>query len=144
MKERSRLTVLLVEDHEDSRNAIKNWFEWKGWHVLVAGDKKSGLSLGRKNSVDLLLCDLQLPDGNGWDLMEQLRSEKPVRGILTSGHCSPTDIARSKAVGFLEHLIKPYPVEELDVWLDRVERDVAKGIAVAPPENQAKKKDQKK
>ena len=126
MKRTSPFTVLLVEDHEDSRDAIKRWFEWKGWHVLTASDKKSGIALGWKNSIDLLLCDLQLPDGNGWELMEQLSAVKTVRGIMTSGHCAPTDVARSKAAGFIEHLVKPYPVEELDALLERIQRQIEK------------------
>lgn len=118
------LTVLLVEDHEDSREAIKGWLVWKGWNVLVAEDRQTALALGRENSLDLMICDLQLPDGDGWQLMEELSAEKPVRAILTSGHCAPSDIARSKAVGFLEHLIKPYPVEELDRLLAQVQRQI--------------------
>jgi CheY-like chemotaxis protein len=122
MKAETPFTVLLVEDHEDSRVTIKKWLEWKGWRVLEASNRKSGLALGRKHAIDLLLCDLQLPDGTGWQLMEQLNAAKPVRGILTSGHCASADIARSKAAGFLEHLIKPYPVDELDALLERVQR----------------------
>jgi CheY-like chemotaxis protein len=126
MKTTLPLTILLVEDHEDSREAIKSWLEWKGWRVLTAHDQKSGLALGQKHPVDLLICDLQLPDGNGWELMEKLKEGKPVCGIMTSGHCSGADIARSKAVGYLEHLVKPYPVEELDTLLTRLQRDLGK------------------
>jgi DNA-binding response OmpR family regulator len=115
------LAILLVEDHDDSREAIKSWLEWKGYQVFTANDQESGLSLARVHQIDLLICDLQLPDGNGWELMRKLREDKPVCGIITSGHCSSADIARSKAVGYLEHLVKPYPVEELDAWLVRVQ-----------------------
>ena len=126
MKTTSPLTILLVEDHEDTRRAIKRWLEWKGWQVLTAGDQTSALAVGLKQDFDLLLCDLQLPDGNGWELMEKLKAAKPVRGIITSGHCSPSDIAHSKAVGYLEHLVKPYPVEELDALLERVQKQAAR------------------
>ena len=126
MKGASSLNVLLVEDHEDSREAIKNWLEWKGWRVFTAGDQKSGLALGQKHSIDLLICDLQLPDGDGWELMAKLKEEKPVCGIITSGHCSGADIARSKQVGYLEHLVKPYPVEELEALLARIRKRLEK------------------
>ena len=122
MKAAPLLSVLLVEDHEDSREAIKNWLEWKGWRVFTACDQKSGLALGQKHSIDLLICDLQLPDGDGWELMSKLKEAKPVFGIITSGHCSGADIARSKQVGYVEHLVKPYPVEELEALLDRLKK----------------------
>jgi len=121
-----QLTVLLIEDHDDSREAIKGWLEWKGYRVFTANDKQSGLALALTQSIDLLICDLQLPDGNGWELMEKVKAAKPVCGIITSGHCSAADIARSKAVGYLEHLVKPYPVEELDAWLTRVRKQLKK------------------
>ena len=126
MKAAPLLSVLLVEDHEDSREAIKNWLEWKGWRVFTACDQKSGLALGQKHPIDLLICDLQLPDGDGWELMTKLKAEKPVCGIITSGHCSGADIARSKEVGYVEHLVKPYPVEELETLLDRVKKRLEK------------------
>jgi CheY-like chemotaxis protein len=118
------LTILLIEDHDDSREAIKLWLEWKGYKVYTAADQQSGLTLAHEHQIDLLICDLQLPDGNGWELMEKLKTVKPVCGLITSGHCSGADIARSKAVGYLEHLVKPYPVEELEAWLMRVQKQL--------------------
>jgi CheY-like chemotaxis protein len=117
-------TILLVEDHEDSREAIKSWLEWKGWKVLAAADQKSALALGRQHTADLLICDLQLPDGNGWELLQKLKKARPACAIMTSGHCSGADIARSKAEGYMEHLVKPYPVEELEALLAKVERQL--------------------
>lgn len=132
MKSEPPFTILLVEDHDDSREAIKNWLEWKGWHVFAVPDQESALAIGQKNAVDLLICDLQLPDGNGWELMKRLKTIKPIVGIMTSGHCAPADIARSKAAGFIKHLIKPYPVEELETLLDRAQRQFAKSPAGLP------------
>ncbi len=136
----SSLRILLIEDHEDSREAIKNWLEWKGHKVLTAGDRKSGLALARTNAIDFLMCDLQLPDGNGWELMEELKTEKTIRGIITSGHCSGADVARSKAVGYLDHLVKPYPVEELDAWLVRIRELQQAGDGNAPPSTPREKR----
>jgi CheY-like chemotaxis protein len=86
MKSVPQFTLLLVEDHDDSREAIKYWLEKKGWHVVAAGDQKTALALARKHAIDLLVCDLQLPDGDGWELMKQLQTIRPVLGIITSGH----------------------------------------------------------
>ena len=138
MKGDSSFSVLLVEDHEDTREAVKSWLEWKGWRVFAASDQKSGLALGRKHAIDLLICDLQLPDGDGWELMEKLKATKPVCGIITSGHCSGSDIAKSKAVGYLEHLVKPYPVEELEVLLARLQRQFEKKTTKTRASNGAK------
>ena len=55
-----------------------------------------------------------LPDGNGWDLLRELRSHGDVRAIAISGYNSAEDLARSKAAGFLMHLAKPVAMAELD------------------------------
>ena len=113
----SPLRILLVDDHDDTRYAIKDWFELDGHEVLDAADKRTALALGRKHNFDVLVCDLQLSDGDGWELMMELRSEKPVIGIAMSGHCAPADLARSKAVGFLTHIVKPAPTSEMEAAL---------------------------
>lgn len=137
MKQTS-MSILLIEDHEDSREAIRRWLEWKGYKVSTAADQQSGLALAFEKDFDLMICDLQLPDGNGWELMEKLSAVKPVRALITSGHCSGADIARSKALGFLEHLVKPYPVEELEALLARIRDQGTKAEIPIPAQPLAK------
>ena len=143
MKPAPQFTVLVVEDHADSRESLKTWLEWKGWRVLTATDQASGLALAQKCPIDLLICDLTLPDGNGWELMEKLKKTKSVRALISSGHCASTDVARSKAVGYLDHLIKPYPVEELDAWLGRIQKALEKHTPASDPDAKPGHKDGK-
>ena len=120
------MTILLVDDHDDTRYALKEWFELGGHKVLDAPDKKTGLSLGRKHAFDVLICDLQLSDGDGWELMTALRAEKPIVGIAMSGHCAAADMARSKAAGFLTHLVKPTPSDEMEAALAAAHRELGR------------------
>jgi CheY-like chemotaxis protein len=71
---------------------------------------------------DLLLSDLRLPDGNGWDLLRRLEEAgwRPEHAIAISGWGSETDLAKSKSAGFQAHLIKPLAPEALKMVLDRV------------------------
>lgn len=132
MNAQTSLNILLVEDHADSRNAMKRWLEFKGHVVLVAGDKKTACALAAEQPVDLLICDLQLPDGDGCELMKQLSAQKPILGIVSSGHGAQADIAKSKAVGFFDHLVKPYTVEELDAAIARVLQEINRRDGVRP------------
>jgi CheY-like chemotaxis protein len=120
------MTILLVEDHDDTRHALKDWFERDDHKVLDAPDKETGLALGRKHKFDVLICDLQLTDGDGCELMQALRAEKPVVGIAMSGHCAPADFARSKAAGFLSHLVKPVPPDEMDAALAAARKELTR------------------
>jgi CheY-like chemotaxis protein len=79
----------------------------------------SALSLASAVEFDLLLSDLALPDGNGWDLMKQLSAERYVRAIAFSAHNSPADLQRSAEAGFIEHLPKPLSPEKLCAAIER-------------------------
>jgi len=116
------LTILLVEDHPDTLEAMGNWLRSKGYQVVTATDMKSALKVGREQGFDLLLSDLQLPDGDGWTLLEKLRGEREILAVAISGHGAPADLERSEQAGFLAHVLKPCSPTELAAVLAGVER----------------------
>ena len=63
--------------------------------------------------LGLIVSDLGLPDGDGKDLMRELRDRDGLSGIAISGYGMEEDIERSRAAGFSEHLTKPVQFEEL-------------------------------
>jgi len=105
--------VFVVEDHPGVAQALKNFLGGAGFGVEVAMDVASALELAGKISFDVLLCDLNLPDGTGWDLLAELRKRGPVRGIAFSAFDEPGHIARSEAAGFLEYFVKGSPPQDL-------------------------------
>jgi CheY-like chemotaxis protein len=113
------MTILLVEDHTDTRQAMRMWLEMSGHSVIEACDVKSGLAAA-EGCFDLLLCDIGLPDGDGCTLLQTLSKRRSITAIAISGYCSPADIARTKAAGFLAHLAKPFNLEEFDRTLAMV------------------------
>lgn len=109
-----KLRILIVEDHVDTAFGLKMYFVNRGHDVQVALDLTSAREAAAEYEFDILLSDLMLPDGTGWDLMRELSAKGPVRGIALSGYNGPEDIARSKAAGFRTHLAKPIAMRELD------------------------------
>jgi DNA-binding response OmpR family regulator len=83
----------------------------KGHQILPAADLSSALKT-LDNPFDLLISDIELPDGSGLDLMRQLRGRVP--GIAISGFGAPDDIQMSLDAGFTLHLTKPVEVRHLD------------------------------
>jgi CheY-like chemotaxis protein len=110
------MTILLVEDHTDTRQAMRTWLEMSGHSVVEAYDVKSGLAAA-EGPFDVLLCDIGLPDGDGCTLLQTLTKERSITAIAISGYCSPADVARTKAAGFQAHLAKPFNLEEFDAAL---------------------------
>jgi CheY-like chemotaxis protein len=108
------MRILIVEDDEETLNAVSRLLSLKGYQVSGAKDMKSALELAHSHDFDLLLSDISLPDGTGWDLLLQLRTSRPIRAVAMSGLSAEQDIERSESVGFAEHLVKPVPMEKLD------------------------------
>ena len=104
----TNLRILLVEDNEDARFCVGALLESEGYVVQTAKDKKTALDLNGKHVFDLLITDLGLPDGSGRNLLKQMRVSSPsLEGIVLSGFGSSQDILKTKAAGFLTHLVKP-------------------------------------
>ena len=127
---RKPLSVIVVEDHADTAEGLRRFLSTVGYHVYIAPDVASAHALAKAVEFDVLLSDLRLPDGTGWDLMEELSAEGPIRAVAMSGLTSEEDVARSLRVGFLDHISKPLIPERLSEALDRA-------LATAPTQSHA-------
>jgi two-component system CheB/CheR fusion protein len=108
------LRLLLVEDHVDTARMMSRILRNDGHTVEWAGDMADGLRLASTHPFDLLLCDLGLPDGTGWELMQALRATgSALPGIVLSGYGQDQDLERSLEAGFKAHLTKPVNLHTL-------------------------------
>jgi signal transduction histidine kinase/CheY-like chemotaxis protein len=108
------LQILLVEDHADTARMMSRVLKNDGHTVQWAADMADGLRLAATHRFDLLLCDLGLPDGTGWDLMRKLRATgSHLPGIVLSGYGQDQDLQRSREAGFETHLTKPVNIQTL-------------------------------
>jgi CheY-like chemotaxis protein len=72
------------------------------------------LQVASRAELDVLVSDIDLPDGSGLELMMKLRNGSSLAGIAISGYGSTEDIERSRAAGFIEHLTKPVDFRTLE------------------------------
>ena len=129
------LHVLVVENHSDTRQGIQAFLKTLGYRASFAEDKAAALALAAREIFDVLLSDISLPDGNGWDLLQDLetRGRRPLHAIAMSGLGNPTDQNRSHDAGFEMHLVKPFRPEELEQALRRVADSPVRVAADAKP-----------
>ena len=111
--------LIVVEDHAETAEGLKRFLSAIGYQVFVATDMASALSLAAAVEFDVLLSDLGLPDGSGWELLKRLSAERRIRAIAFSGYNSPADRQRSAEAGFLEHLAKPLAPDQLCAAINR-------------------------
>ena len=114
------LRILLVEDHRDTRRTLSRLLTHFGYHVLAADNVRSALEIIRSGEIDVLLCDIGLPDGTGYEVVSQARQECEIHAVAITGFGTEEDIRRSKEAGFDFHLVKPVDLHELQTVLDQV------------------------
>jgi HAMP domain-containing protein/signal transduction histidine kinase/ActR/RegA family two-component response regulator len=117
LAEHQAMRILLVEDHEDSNRSLTNLLRRRGYQVQSALNFQSALDLSTKGEFDVLISDLALPDGSGIDLMQTLRSTRPVLGIALTGFGMEDDVRKSREAGFQHHLVKPIDLNKLDLLI---------------------------
>jgi CheY-like chemotaxis protein len=128
-----KIRVFIVEDHPATARGLKMFLEVSGYAVEIAHSVESALRAAKTSKFDILLCDLNLRDGTGWELMERLSARQPVIGIAYSAFQEPEHMARSKAAGFVDHVVKGATPEALVSAIDRAARgrDVRGGRSAA-------------
>jgi CheY-like chemotaxis protein len=114
------LRILLVEDHDGIARACQRLMASRGHFVIRAASVASALATVERESFDLFICDLSLPDGSGLDLLPRLRaccmplrSGTAVPAIAISGSVCEDDVAQCLAVGFAAHVAKPFDADRL-------------------------------
>jgi two-component system KDP operon response regulator KdpE len=107
--------VLVAEDNTLVADAMRLLFEETGHRVTTAGTITDVVRAATDDPVDLLLLDLGLADGDGLDVLDQLRAREalPRVSVALTGRDEPEVIARCKDAGCREVLLKPVPVGEL-------------------------------
>lgn len=109
--------LLLVEDHEDTRRTFARILRARGFEVAESGSISEAINSSQPG--DFLLSDIGLPDGDGRDLMRQLRG-RGIPGIAISGFDSAKDREEYKEAGFAEALVKPVDIEDVISAIGRV------------------------
>ena len=110
----ARARLLLVEDHEPTRNALKRLLTARNFAVSAADTVAAAWALVGQSKFDLLVSDIGLPDGDGYLLMRELQDRHGMRGIALTGFDMEDDIKLSREAGFAIHLIKPVQAGLLD------------------------------
>lgn len=106
-------SILLVEDHEDTRRVMAKLLTAMGCSVSPAGSVAEALDAAAAAPFDLLVSDVGLPDGTGIELMRQLRERYGMRGMALTGYGMDDDIRLCREAGFEAHLTKPITFQAL-------------------------------
>jgi hypothetical protein len=104
--------VLLVDDHEDTIEILCELLTENGFAVETANSVQAAQRVDLEH-VDVIVSDIGLPDGNGFDLMRELRTKTNRPAIALTGFGMESDVKASEDAGFDLHLTKPIDIEQL-------------------------------
>ncbi|MGH7267031.1 MAG: response regulator [Candidatus Rokuibacteriota bacterium] len=118
----SGMTILVVEDHADSREALAEILRYFGARTLLARDGADALAALASVVPDVVLCDLSMPVMDGFGFLERVRQDPrlahlPV--IATTALGSRADRSRTRRAGFAGHAVKPIEADALVARLAR-------------------------
>jgi PAS domain S-box-containing protein len=114
--------VLIFEDNADAAESLRGLLAAAGYHVAVEASGSQALEVARRFRPDTVLCDLGLPDRDGFAVARDIRSDRDLSHltlIAISGYGTQNDQSRSLGAGFDLHLTKPVPPA---VLLDELSR----------------------
>ena len=126
------MRVLVVEDHPDTAEQFARLLRRAGHEVVCAGGIKEAQTCAlvapgqnRACAFDIVISDLDLPDGSGRELMRHLAQRYPIHGIAISGHGMKEDVDGSMQAGFSYHITKPVNWAELKAVIDKISDEIS-------------------
>jgi DNA-binding response OmpR family regulator len=114
------LRILLVEDHSDTLQALSRLLTHFGHEISVADGAQSALKIIDSKEFDVVLSDIGLADGSGYDVISEAKRRQPVKAVALTGFGTDEDIRRGKEAGFDFHLVKPVDFHELRTVLGQI------------------------
>ena len=114
------LRILVVEDHGETLQTLSHLLSHFGHEISMADGARSALEFVESKQFDVVLSDIGLPDGSGYDVIAQAKRKQPVKGVALTGFGKEEDFKRSKEAGFDFHLTKPVDFHELRTVLGQI------------------------
>jgi len=110
------MKILVVDDEENIRTIIKRSFQKEGYTVFTASSGNEALQELTKNSFDLVITDLKMPDGDGINLIKQIHSLYPDTMVMViTAYASTESAVEAMKAGAIDYIVKPINIEELRI-----------------------------
>ena len=105
--------ILLVEDDKSISNTISYYLQSEGFTIHRAKTVKEGIEKIKNNGYDLMLLDINLPDGTGYDLYQEMKTIQEIPTIFLTALDEEKDIVKGFDLGADDYITKPFHAGEL-------------------------------
>ncbi|MCH3965446.1 MAG: response regulator transcription factor [Clostridium sp.] len=107
--------ILIIDDDNDIRNMIVNYFQKEGYPVYNASDGEEGLQILKSKSVSLIILDIMMPKMDGYTMLSKLREFSSLPVILLTAKDQQMDKIRGFIAGCDDYIVKPFDFTELSL-----------------------------
>jgi two-component system, OmpR family, response regulator RegX3 len=132
-----RRTILMVEDEESITVPLSEALAREGFDTEIAGTAADAIQLAARVDPDLVLLDVMLPDGSGYDVCRELRRESRVPIIMLTARGEETDRIVGLELGADDYIVKPFSAREVAARIRAVLRRAGEAPAAAGPGRKA-------
>lgn len=108
--------ILVIEDEASLLDEVIDWLTFEGYEVIGAGDGKSGMTTATLHQPDLILCDITMPELDGYDVLTAIRANQQTAAtpfIFLTAHSTHEDLRRGMDLGANDYITKPFTRLEL-------------------------------
>lgn len=120
--------ILVIEDDEDIRESIEEMLSAEDFDVITAEDGRTGVELAQETIPDLIICDVMMPELDGFGVVSELRqnsSTQTIPFIFLTARAAKVDRRQGMSLGADDYLTKPFTIDELlDAIAARLEKRV--------------------
>lgn len=123
MKDKYEKKILIVDDESANILLLNKMLAFDGYkNIITTLDPKEVLLLHKENGFDMILLDINMPEMDGYAVLEQLRNMddfSTTAVVAISGDTSPSDIKKALEAGFVNYITKPMKMNELLEMIDK-------------------------
>ena len=108
--------ILVVEDHEDNRQILRDLLGSAGYEMIEAGNGEDGVAAAAAERPDLILMDIQLPILDGYEATRRIKAEPDLKAIpiiVVTSYALGGDEEKARAAGCDAYIAKPYSPRQL-------------------------------
>ena len=110
--------ILVVDDEESIREFFQIMLKREGYEVLTASNGREGFEVFKKNPVDVIISDIQMPEMSGMDLLQKVKEADPEMVMIMVTAFGSTDTAvEAMKLGAYDYLQKPFKIDEVKIIL---------------------------
>ena len=114
------MQILLVEDNKSISTALKYSLEQKSYEVIIAEDVKETIQILQKEKIGLIILDVSLPDGNGFELYKKIKEKYNIKTIFLTARDDEDDVVMGLELGAEDYITKPFSTRELIARINKI------------------------